>query len=172
MYSSIIDSPLAAVSQVDNGYGPFPALVNFSMLDRRAGLKIIGQHAGDLTGSSVSGVGDVSGDGVDDLCLTAVGSSAKAFCVFGRGIKAGQNTTLQLSGLRAGSGIIIVGASSEGVFRSVAFGGDVNGDGRKDIIIGAPHASNVCGIQAGEPSFCEPFVLPFTSSLFLGKGRF
>jgi hypothetical protein len=151
---------MAAVFQVDDGYGPFPALVNFSMLDRRAGLKIIGQRAGDLAGSSVRGVGDVSGDGVDDLCLTAVGSSAKAFCVFGRASKAGQNASLQLAALGTGRGLVIVGASSEGVFRSVASGGDVNGDGRQDIILGAPYANDVYGAQTGEPCF----LLPLTSA--------
>ena len=134
---------------MDDGYGPFPPRVDFSKLDARAGIKIRGQSAGDMTGVSVSGVGDVSGDGLDDLCFTASGTSSKAFCVYGWSNRTSQNASLQLSSLQASRGLRIVGASSEGMFRSVASAGDVNGDGRRDVILGAPYSRNVYNAQTG-----------------------
>jgi hypothetical protein len=136
------------LSQVNIGYGPFPPSVNFSKLDIRAGVKFLGQSAGDFTGSSVAGVGDLSGDGVEDVCMTATGNSAKAFCVYGWGNKS-MNVTLRLSALTASTGLVIVGSTSEGDFKSIAPAGDVNGDGRRDLVLGAPYARNMQGMTTG-----------------------
>ena len=47
----------------------FPASINLSDLDGSDGFTINGIDAVDESGSSVSGVGDINGDGIDDLIM-------------------------------------------------------------------------------------------------------
>ena len=65
------------------GRTQFPDSVNLSQLDGMNGFTISGPRAGAGLGRSVSGAGDVNGDGVDDII---VGASLidEAYLVFGR----------------------------------------------------------------------------------------
>ena len=70
--------------------GPFPAGLALSGLDGTHGFRVNGVLAGDLSGSAVSGAGDINGDGVADLLIGAnrVGpndnNSGASYVVFGR----------------------------------------------------------------------------------------
>ena len=91
-----------------------------------------GATAGDLFGFSVSSIGDVNGDGFNDIIIGALyndanGSNAgRAYIFFGGNIT---NNTAD---------IILSGTNPDDLFGiSVSSAGDVNGDGFSDVIVGA-----------------------------------
>jgi hypothetical protein len=57
---------------------PFPSVISLAALGA-SGFKIQGENAGDLAGRSVSGAGDVNGDGIDDLIIGAYRNSSGGF---------------------------------------------------------------------------------------------
>ncbi len=98
------------------------------------------QEDGEL-GQSVSGAGDVNGDGIMDIVLGASGHNGDgvsrdgtAYVVFGTE----EGTAVDLSNLGTG-GFRIDGVVSETASAAVvSAAGDVNGDGLADILIGIP----------------------------------
>ncbi len=122
----------------------------------RRGFAIHGQCAGDQSGYSVSGAGDVNGDGLADVIIGAPygdpASSADAgrsYVVFGTNA----TTPIALSAVAAGSGGFVINGQVT-LLRSgfsVANAGDVNGDGLADLIIGAPynHVSSTADVGLG-----------------------
>ena len=124
----------------------FAANLDLSTLNGTNGFKIPGAAAGDYSGQSVSGAGDVNGDGVADFIVGAWAASPHGFrsgasyVVFGKG--SGFGASLDLTTLNGANGFRISGvAASEDTGFSVASAGDVNGDGFKDLIVGAPGSS-------------------------------
>lgn len=103
-------------------------------------------------GYSLSGTGDVNGDGIGDLLIGApvavLAPSYAGMCyvIFGKsGIaSSGSLNVVSLNGL---NGFAITGflASGEGGY-SVSGPGDVNDDGIADLLIGAPFAPNDDGV--------------------------
>src|SRR5689334_2793120 len=72
----ITDLVLGALSNNDRGaayiiFGQknFPAKINLMALNGTNGFTISGLNANDNLGASVSGVGDINGDGKDDLII-------------------------------------------------------------------------------------------------------
>lgn len=106
----------------------------------RAKLALIGAASGDRAGEAVAAAGDVNGDGRGDVVIGAPladnngrAASGSAYVVFGRPGPA----TVDLANLGAG-GFRIDGASTtQQVGTSVAGAGDVNADGRADVIVGS-----------------------------------
>jgi hypothetical protein len=97
----------------------------------------VGENFGDVFGSSVAWVGDVNGDGYDDLLIGAfhypeTTSIGQAYLYFGG------------PALDAVADLVIPApAGGGGLFgASVAPAGDFNGDGYPDFIIGAPQAGS------------------------------
>jgi hypothetical protein len=103
----------------------------------------------DRSGTSVSGAGDVNGDGIDDLIIGAfaadpdgLSSAGESYVVFGRttGFPASfeLRSLLPTAGGDGSEGFVLEGIDafdSSGV--SVSGAGDINGDGIDDLIIGA-----------------------------------
>ena len=130
--------------------------------DGTAGFVLKGIDVGDLSGTSVSGAGDVNGDGIDDLVIGAqfadpngLSSAGESYVVFGR--TTGFPAAFELSSLTSEAG----GDGTEGFVldginfadfsgESVSNAGDVNGDGIDDFIIGAADADSNRTDRAGE----------------------
>ena len=108
------------------------------------GFVINGASEGDVSGWSVSGAGDVNGDGLDDLIVGAKGdspngdNSGASTVVFGKA----DGTPVELSAIASSSnagGFVINGVSAEDESGfTVSGAGDVNGDGLADLIVGTP----------------------------------
>ncbi len=127
--------------------------IDLSELTAEDGFIIQGDARRNYAGNSVSGAGDVNGDGFDDLIVGAGGgddggiNAGEAYVVFG---KASNPRAVDLANLAAGDGFIIQGdADSDQAGNSVSGAGDVNGDGFDDLIVGAS-AGDDGGTIAGE----------------------
>jgi len=133
--------------------GGFGNLINVSDLTASEGFKIQGDFAADQAGGSVSSAGDFNGDGFADILVGARsndsgGSNAgAAYVIYG---KAGSfGSLIDLTDLSAAQGFKIQGdAADDNAGRSVSSGGDVNGDGFADIIVGA-YGNDSGGYNAG-----------------------
>ncbi|MEH2152464.1 integrin alpha [Nostoc sp.] len=116
---------------------------NLSNLNGANGFILNGITAGDKSGFSVSGAGDINGDGFDDVIIgayRALSDSGQSYVVFGSG--SGFSPTLNLSTLNGTNGFAINGiAAGNQSGRAVSNAGDINGDGFDDLIIGAFAAS-------------------------------
>ena len=114
-----------------------------------------GSAQGDRSGFSVSRAGDVDGDGLDGLLIAAPGAGADAgatYLVFGAAIEAAAGVgEVDLGGLAGGAGVLLRGVSAgDGSGTSVSAAGDVDGDGKEDILIGAPYAASGAVTTAGQ----------------------
>ncbi len=126
---------------VRGGGNPSPFLADAA--DARSGFAIDGEAAADLSGDAVGVVGDVDGDGIDDILVGARGSdiagtdSGRAYVVFG-----GMTTGVTLADVAAGTGGFAIDGETGGdrCGLAVAGAGDVDGDGRGDLIVAAPYA--------------------------------
>ena len=128
--------------------------------DGSAGVALQGFTFGEGSGTSVSGVGDVNGDGVDDVIIGAPGAPngfgiGWSYVVFGSdtGFPAvfRLGSLLPVGGGDGSRGFVISGVRT--TYRtglSVSGAGDVNGDGISDVIVGAPRASPGGQTSAGE----------------------
>jgi hypothetical protein len=122
--------------------------LNFAHLDGINGFRLDGIDEGDQSGHSVAGAGDVNGDGIDDLIIGAIladsGDALNAgvsYLVFGSA--AGFAASLDLGNLDGGNGYRLDGIDAgDASGWSVDGGGDINGDGISDLIVGAPNAGN------------------------------
>ncbi len=112
------------------------------------GFKIQGAFAGDRAGNSVAGIGDVNDDGVPDVAVGALdaddnplevepGDRENAGTVF---IVHGKSTTTTVDLAALTNGYMIAGARviDQEAGTSIAAIGDVNSDGRADVLVGAP----------------------------------
>ncbi|MEB3320151.1 MAG: Calx-beta domain-containing protein, partial [Cyanobium sp.] len=118
------------------------------------GFVINGQCAGDSSGRSVAGAGDLNGDGLADLILGAMRGdpsdltdAGRSYVVFGKS----SSSAVDLSAIAAGSGGFVIAGQGASDFSggSVAAAGDVNGDGLADLIIGADGSDPLAGSNAG-----------------------
>ena len=134
----------------------FTNQLDLSTLNGNNGFVIEGVNSGDLSGSSVSSAGDVNGDGIDDIIIGARNAdpnnnsnAGASYVVFGSTTNFSAN--LELADLDGNNGFVIEGVSSgDRSGFSVSSAGDVNGDGRDDLIIGANNADPNNNSNAGE----------------------
>jgi Ca2+-binding RTX toxin-like protein len=100
---------------------------------------------GDMSGYSVAALGDVNGDGFDDVLISsphAAGDgrwwSGVSYVVYGNASSA----DIDLTNFNASEGFRIIGSQYESIGQSVSAAGDVNGDGRMDFLIGVSNAGS------------------------------
>jgi len=105
------------------------------------GYKIVGEAAGDGAGRVVGTVGDLNGDGKAEILVGAPDSDAggaqsgAAYVVFGKST----TTAVSLATVAAGTGgFRINGIAGDQAGSALTGLGDVNGDGKADILVGAP----------------------------------
>ena len=123
-----------------------PTNVSLASLTSSIGFKISGASAGDMSGESVSGAGDVNGDGFSDVIVGAPYADANArtdsgesYVVFGSATP----SNVDLASTSPGWGFQIDGAAAgDSLGTAVSGAGDVNGDGTDDVIVGAPAAQS------------------------------
>ena len=122
----------------------------------KADASFLGEYAGDYSGRSVDGAGDVNGDGYDEILIGAALNSDG-------GTRAGQTYLIlgKPSGWAMDTNLSKADASFWGEVNnddsgdSVAGAGDVNGDGYDDILIGA-WANDDGGSIAGQTYLVFP----------------
>jgi len=115
-----------------------------------ADASFIAEAAGDYAGWSVSGAGDVNGDGYDDFLIGAYGNgegadmAGQAYLILGKSSGWAMDTSLAYS-----DASFIGEGDNNYAGISVSGAGDVNGDGYDDFLIGA-HANSEGGQYAGQ----------------------
>jgi hypothetical protein len=121
---------------------PAPGTVDLAKL-RSAGFRLDGQP-GDVAGFSVSGTADESRDGRGELVVGAPGTqvgrarnAGTAYVVYGTGARKPRRLTRLGDGGFRLSRMSFPGAAGT----SVAEVGDANGDGRSEVMVGAPGAN-------------------------------
>ena len=111
-----------------------------------ASYSFVGEAAQDESGFSVASAGDVDNDGLDDLLIGAYGNDAggsaagKTYLMLGSAITAAATGTAFNLGTQASAAFIGEAAGDYlSYVTGIAAAGDVNGDGRADLLMGAPY---------------------------------
>ena len=130
--------------------------INLAHLNGTNGFVLNGLAAYDGSGISVSGAGDVNGDGFDDLLIGAHNAdpngsnSGQSYVVFGGlanldaldDLSTANDGRINLAHLNGTNGFMLNGlVQSDNSGIAVSGAGDVNGDGFADLLIGAYEAS-------------------------------
>lgn len=141
-----------------------------------ADASFLGENFTDVSGFEISGVGDVNGDGFDDFMIGAHRNdggntdAGKTYLIFG--MKSGWGMDFNLSNANAS----FIGENADDLSGISLSGGDFNGDGLSDIIIGA-YTNDEGGSNAGqsylifgrENNWSRNINLAYSSASFIGE---
>ena len=167
---ALLANGYAGKSYVAFGMATFPRVWPSAWFDGQKGFVINGARPGDLFGGSVSGLGDMNGDGLDDFVvgahLASPNQAGAAYVIFGQQSFPNKLSLAALDGTH--TGFRIPGEHARDFLgRDVSAAGDVNGDGVADLLVGADGASGPAGKKAGKVyvvfghrgAFPNPFLL-------------
>ncbi|MBU0676853.1 MAG: FG-GAP repeat protein [Verrucomicrobia bacterium] len=128
-------------------FGTTNALISLdvSALDGTNGVVVVGEDVSDHAGHSLAGIGDFNGDSLADLVVGAhtapdFWQAGRVYVVFGR---TNWSALVSLSELDGTNGLRIDGNQIFGALGSAVSGGDLNGDGYGDVVVGAPPLNSV-----------------------------
>jgi hypothetical protein len=145
----IVSAPLIGGSSRGGGYvvyghaGPYAAAINVTTPMEGVSSRIQNHNTSELMGLLVAAVGDVNGDGLGDFAFASnrashgIGTNAgAAFVIFGA--EDGLPLDFNLSQIDGTNGFQITGQQAGWELGAgLSKAGDINGDGRDDLVIGA-----------------------------------
>ena len=141
-----------------NGWGD--QAIDLAALDTGAGLRLDFSASTSLSSTSVSGVGDINGDGIGDLAVEAYGSNSSGiweshnYFVFGK--SSGWESEIDLATLNGIDGLRLNLSTDDYVHFGQA--GDLNGDGIDDLLIDIYGASSQEYLLLGRTSGWEQLI--------------
>ena len=137
--------------------------MSINALTATQGVSIPGKYAGDHSGQSVSGVGDVNGDGIKDFIIGAPRAdpqgrtdAGESYLVYGSASGIGSGGSFDLFSLNGVNGVRIDGRNAGDCYNGTYIGifcaeaGDVNGDGYGDVLVAAEYADSQGMVDSGE----------------------
>jgi hypothetical protein len=146
-----LDDIVVGAPNYDGGQsGEGAAFISFGNATQGTGIIVTFQtnEVNAHVGSSVSGAGDVNGDGYDDVIIGATGAASgaqKGAAYVLHGNSGGINVAVPAKTLFWGN---------QGLGTSVSDAGDINRDGFDDVIVGAPLYSNAGANLCGAVMIC------------------
>lgn len=118
----------------------FASSLDLSGLDGSTGFTIQGSDTYDYSGHTVSDIGDINGDGFDDVIIASY-YTGKNHVIFGK--DEAFTSPMSLADIDGTNGFVIESTNSAG--NAVGRSGDFNGDGAPDILIGNRLANSSTG---------------------------
>ncbi len=153
-YSATVSSITKGITYVIYGSSSLSSLINLSSTSEPI-TQIYGNSKWDHLGWSM-GAGDVNADGYDDVIIGAVGvdngaqaSVGGAYVIYGKSSLDQTNTINLANTFSPATATLIRGSTAADMVGWSAAGGDIDGDGRDDVILGVVGADGTAGGDTG-----------------------
>jgi len=145
--------PAGSAETIVTEFSKDDALFGSTLPDDANGVVISGSSSGELLGRSVTGIGDINADGLNDFAIGYVGSESRGgvYLIYGSRDLPAAFSTSSIGDPDQGAtveGVKLIGSDGNDLAGfSVSGAGDFNSDGYNDLLIGAPDAGT--GLLAG-----------------------